>query len=204
MGSKARICSHCGQSLDEVEGNGPCPYCGVVEGALSASIRGTIEVKMTAVASVEYSDTVSWETQWRELVTSYEWLTRYYDGRPTNNLDARRAVHNGCLAAWSLAEHLPNAAAADSFRRRDAALRDAGDLINTWKHGGRSGGKTAGRIKHDHGNPDGTRRIDLEFASPAGSTRQRDALELLRSCLSAWAAYLRDHEEAANVALPPA
>lgn len=39
-----------------------------------------------------------------------------------NDREAARTVRDGCLAAWSLAEHLPDAAVGKTFRDGDGAL----------------------------------------------------------------------------------
>ena len=145
--------------------------------------------------------TPSWERQWLDLRTSFDVVSGYYAGAPLNNQDAARVVRAGCLAAWSLAEHVPDVSAGMAYRDGNDALKDASDLINTWKHAGRKATYTQGRIAHDHGHPDGTRSIELEFIDPGQPPRTRDALELLRSSLYAWRAYLTN--EGFTVAWPP-
>jgi hypothetical protein len=144
----------------------------------------------TSTESVGYSATPSWERQWLDLRTAFDVVAGYYSGVPLDNRDAARAVHDGCLAAWALAEHVPDAPDGISYRDSDSALKDASDLINTWKHAGRKAKYTRGRIAYDHGHIDGTRSIELEFVDPGQGSRSRDALELLGSSLGSWHAYL--------------
>ena len=153
-------------------------------------MTASITLTGTAVASVGYDPTPSWERQWFDLRTSFDIISGYYAGSSLNNQDAARVVRDGCLAAWSLAEHVPDEAEGMAYRDSDATLKDASDLINTWKHAGRKAKYTLGRVAHDHGHLDGTRSIELEFIEPGRPPRGRDALEMLRSSLDAWATYL--------------
>lgn len=100
-------------------------------------------------------------------------------------------VLTGCSAAWSLAEHVTDAKAGKSYRDKDADLKDASAVTNTWKHAGRDPGKTRGRIARDVGKADGAKSIELEIIEPGMATRARDALDLLKACLDAWAKYLK-------------
>lgn len=116
-------------------------------------------------------------------------MEAYYGGELMNNQDSARAVRAGCLAAWSLAEHLPDVSAGIAHRNADDALRQAGDLINTHKHGGRKPGKPSGRVTRDYTDADG-QHVTLEFVD-AVRTEERDALDLLTACCDSWAGFLR-------------
>lgn len=194
-------CTACGADASQRTSDQPCQTCGATARTHSVTAILTATATLTAVASVGYFATPTWERQWFELRAAYDAIADYYTGTPKDNQDAARTVRDGCLAAWSLAEHMADIKAGMAYRERDPALRDASDLINTWKHAGRRARYTRGRIADDHGYPDGTRAIELEFIDPEQPPRRRDALDLLRSCLDSWATYLR--AEGFTVEWPP-
>ena len=116
-----------------------CPVCGAANRKYFASASAQATATAIAVASIGYSDAVTWLGQWHELLTSFDRLSAYYAGSPGgNNLDANRAIRNGCLAAWALAEHVPDVAGGVTYRNGHAELKDASDMINTWKHAGKA------------------------------------------------------------------
>lgn len=139
-------CSGCGADASRRASGEPCPNCGATAriGSLSATITATSS--LTAVASVGYSATPTWERQWLDLRSAHDAIKGYYTGTSMNIHDSARMVHDGCQAASSLAEYLPAVAAGTAFRNKDLALRGAADLSSTWRHAGRKEKCTKGRI----------------------------------------------------------
>ena len=186
-------CSECGGDVGDLEAGDECPTCGATARTHKVGLVSMVAVSsLTAEATVGYSDQATWDRQWYDLQAAYETIQRYCAGGSSiDNQEARRVVLTGCSAAWSLAEHVTDAKAGKSYRDKDADLKDASAVTNTWKHAGRDPGKTRGRIARDVGKPDGAKSIELELIEPGMAARARDALDLLKACLDAWAKYLK-------------
>jgi hypothetical protein len=186
-------CRECGGDVGDLEAGDESPMCGATARTYRLGLASVVAVSsITAEATVGYSDQATWERQWYDLQAAYETIQRYYAGGSSiDNQEARRVVLTGCSAAWSLAEHLTDAKAGTSYRDRDADLKDASAVTNTWKHAGREPGKTRGRIARDVGKADGARSIELEIIEPGMAARARDASDLLKACLDAWAKFLK-------------
>jgi hypothetical protein len=186
-------CSECGGDVGDLEAGGECPTCGATARTYQVGLASVVAASsIIAEVTVGYSDQATWDRQWYDLQAAYETIQRYYAGGSSiDNQEARRVVLTGCSAAWSLAEHLPDAKAGTSYRDQDADLKDASAVTNTWKHAGRDPGKTRGRIARDVGKADGARSIEVEIIEPGMAARARDALDLLKACLDAWAKYLK-------------
>jgi hypothetical protein len=136
-----------------------------------------------------------WEHQWYDLRSNRDTLARYCAGEPMDNQIAAQAFRAACLAAWALAEHLQDeAAAARTFRDRDQALKDTSDVTNTWKHAGRDKGRREGHLVRDVELPGGLHRLDVQFMAQGKDAEPKDALEIVDSALDAWAGYLRDRD----------
>ena len=186
-------CSECGGDVGDLEAGNECPTCGATARPDKVGLVSMVAVSsLTAEVTIGYSDQATWDRQWYDLQAAYETIQRYYAGGSSiDNQEARRVVLTGCSAAWSLAEHVTDAKAGKLYRDKDADLKDASAVTNTWKHAGRDPGKTLGRIASDVGKPGVAKSIEREIIEPGMAARARDALDLLKACLDAWAKYLK-------------
>lgn len=148
---------------------------------------------------------------WRRLCTYHAGVALAYTVRPTSwQMPLHYLVDDTLGNVWHFAEAFGNDGpaylAAKEFRiLRNSPVLLAGDAANTAKHSGRDPGKRAGGSYMLIIGQSGRQSVALRWEPLDGDSTppERDALELIDDCLTAWWQFMADHELTDESMSPP-
>ena len=199
-------CPHCGEGLDGVPEEDPCPKCGRRRDTGSNAHRIgaaalTVSATLTAHAGIIYNQRRPWQEKWRDVLHDLQEIDDAYntDARPDTD-DLRRSVLGFFKSCRELADWLTRDTGngqAMPFMYRDSDLRLCNGIAQTAKHYLRKPSPgdpdpITAQISSITSVPEGE-RVEIGWRSHTGNAGSVDALDLARRCAAAWENFFNQH-----------
>jgi hypothetical protein len=201
-GAVMMSCPDCGENLDKVPKEDPCPSCG---GSRRQAVVSPAPIEAVAVVeSASYKITKGaaprpWTEKWQMVLFRFEDLERCYAGESLrSSLEAETRANDFFIECDHLRDWLVNDHASvlgltegqiRAYVKSSPALQACYDICNTYKHHTRDHGTTA-RIK-DVQIGLGSRWITYEIDWGAPNAWTVDALDLANECVTSWRDFLK-------------
>jgi rubrerythrin len=194
-------CTSCGQAIPTSESSAPCPCCGSVDRNVTAADYAAATDEIAAMDIVFPPAPAAWQAMWAEVHETLASLRGWYGGGQGMNVTKLRAASAAFfVSCFSLKDHLKAdpavpqqvRAEVEGYVRYNPSLALAGDIANTYKHGGRDPGKRACSITEAAVRPTGS-TVTFGWTDDLGRLCHGDCLDLAEKAAQAWNIFLYGH-----------